>query len=134
LYRDTLFPKGLILETLATLALLFPSDEDDDMHWDYMPKQERVMNCGNLTKEQRHLKNFPYWGHRLVLLKEIEDKTLPPSQTVWKQLKNTGVNRPDQWFNSWTAIIAIGLTLFFGLIQSIEGAIQVYKAYNPDPR
>jgi hypothetical protein len=28
-------------------------------------------------------------------------------------------------------MVAIGLTLFFGLVQSIEGAVQVYKAYHP---
>ena len=49
---------------------------------------------------------------------------------VAKALKDS--KRGDHWLNSWTAIVAIGLTLFFRLVQSVEGAVQVYKAYHPE--
>jgi hypothetical protein len=42
--------------------------------------------------------------------------------------------KPVQWFNFWSAVaLVVGLTVFFffGRVQSIKGAIQVYKAYHP---
>jgi hypothetical protein len=37
-----------------------------------------------------------------------------------------------QWYNFWLAVaLIVGMTFFFGVIQSVEGAMQVYKAYRP---
>jgi hypothetical protein len=36
-----------------------------------------------------------------------------------------------QWYTFWIAVLILCLTVFFGLVQSIEGALQVYKAYHP---
>jgi hypothetical protein len=44
------------------------------------------------------------------------------------------IEKAIQWFNFWFAVaLLVGLTVFFGLVQSIEGALQVYKAYHPSP-
>jgi hypothetical protein len=66
----------------------------------------------------------------LVLLKEAVEEAMPPSKALLKALRDS--KKSDRWLNSWIAIVAIGLTLFFGLVQSVEGAIQVYKAYHPE--
>jgi uncharacterized protein YneF (UPF0154 family) len=34
-----------------------------------------------------------------------------------------------QWCTFWLAILVIALTLLFGLVQSIEGGLQLYLAY-----
>jgi hypothetical protein len=66
----------------------------------------------------------------LVLLGEAVEEATPTSKALLKALKDS--KRGDHWLNSWIAIVAIGLTLFFGLVQSVEGAVQVYKAYHPE--
>lgn len=33
-----------------------------------------------------------------------------------------------QWYTFWTAIVVLILTVFLRLVQSVEGAIQVYEA------
>ncbi|RBR25180.1 uncharacterized protein FIESC28_02088 [Fusarium coffeatum] len=62
---DSLLPKGLADETLQTLALLFPSSDEQTRHW----------------------------------------------------------------YTFWVAVLVLVLTIFFGLVQSIEGALQVYASF-----
>jgi hypothetical protein len=66
----------------------------------------------------------------LVLLGEAVEEATPTSKALLKALKDS--KRGDHWLDPRIAIVAIGLTLFFGLVQSVEGAMQVYKAYHPD--
>jgi hypothetical protein len=128
----------VLQETLWTLAQLFPSDDSTlDIMAFRMPGQPPSPDHGllrqpMLTKEQPHLKEFRIWGDRLKELKDIFDKRQTATKTFWSLLMDR--TKGDQWFHSWVAVVVIGLTLLFGLIQSIEGAIQVYKAYHPDPR
>jgi hypothetical protein len=77
----------------------------------------------------RRLENFKFWHDRLESLKDAVDEATSPSKALLKALSDR--KQGDRWLNSWVALVAIGLTLFFGLVQSIEGAIQVFKAYHP---
>jgi hypothetical protein len=36
-----------------------------------------------------------------------------------------------QWSTFWAAGVVLVLSVFFGIIQSIEGALQVDEAYHP---
>lgn len=36
-------------------------------------------------------------------------------------------------YTFWVAILVLVLTLLFRILQSIEGAFQIYKAYHPTP-
>jgi hypothetical protein len=65
------------------------------------------------------------------MLKELVDELAPASSTAIRILKDR--RKGDQWLASWVAIVVVGMTLLFGLIQSIEGGIQVYKSYHPTP-
>jgi hypothetical protein len=47
----------------------------------------------------------------------IEEAT-PPSRALLKALKDR--KKGDRRLNSWVAMVAVGVTLFFGLVQSIE--------------
>lgn len=133
-----LFPDGFIEETLDTLTLLFPDTDRGTKRW--LETEFRThplltqMDCGLLRcghfrsgHSSRRLERFRFWRDRLGMLREAVDEATPPSKALLKALRDT--KQGDRWFNSWVAIVAIGLTLFFGLVQSIEGAIQVYKAY-----
>ncbi|KAL2833321.1 hypothetical protein BDW59DRAFT_180084 [Aspergillus cavernicola] len=120
------FPDGLVDETLATLSLLFPQGDRNTEKW--YNKQEspdeldhEVQECGS---PQRRIDKYNYWHDRLVILKEAFDETRPSTLSQWWNDRREGT----QWYTLWVAIL---LTLLFGLIQSIVGALQLYKTYNP---
>jgi hypothetical protein len=80
--------------------------------------------------KQRQLSNFEFWHDRMAMLKQAFDEADPKTVRQWWSDRR----KPVQWFNFWFAVaLVVGLTVFFGLVQSIEGALQVYKAYHPSP-
>jgi hypothetical protein len=115
---------------------LFPNRDSKTKTWIESAEQtgldRRVLRCGDFTANdtKRLLEHYPFWRERLITLIEAADQAASPIQQILKPLKDR--KSGDRWFESWIAIVAIGLTLFFGLVQSIEGAIQVYKAYHPE--
>ncbi|KAJ5657644.1 uncharacterized protein N7484_001293 [Penicillium longicatenatum] len=124
--QQSIFPPGLVDETLATLALLFPQGDKETEKWYRRqdgPEEldENVLQCGKMDKP---IGDYKYWHHRLVILKSEFDNSRPSNLKQWWN------DRRDvsQWYPLW---VAISLTVLFGLVQSIEGALQVYKAYNP---
>jgi hypothetical protein len=128
-----LLPDFLENETRRTLALLFPctDTEDQGLLKDLAPAEGIAPNLDgcSLPITLRRLDKFPYWRERLILLKETFDNYQPTTlRGMWRDRRNA-----NQWWTSWIAISAVSLTVFFGLVQSIEGAIQVYKAYHLTP-
>ncbi|KAF2794174.1 hypothetical protein K505DRAFT_242738 [Melanomma pulvis-pyrius CBS 109.77] len=129
------FPDNLIQETLDTLSLLFPhSDGKTRALFDKQRSlfaeaglDRKLVECGDLKAEDRNLNHFNFWRDRIEVLKDAFEESSPTRATlkVLRDRKNGG-----NWLNSWAAIVAIALTLFFGLVQSIEGAIQVYQLYH----
>ncbi|OJJ54767.1 hypothetical protein ASPSYDRAFT_93668 [Aspergillus sydowii CBS 593.65] len=124
--QSSFFPTRFIDETLATLALLFPQGDRACKKW--YNKQDQfddldhsVLNCGSA---QRRMDTYRYWHDRLVILKEEFDESRPSTLSQWWNDRREGT----QWYTLWVAIV---LTLLFGLIQSIVGAMQLYKAYYP---
>lgn len=61
------------------------------------------------------------------MLKQAYDDATPGALPQWWYDRRDGVT----WSTFWIAVVVLVLTVFFGLVQSIEGAIQVYKAYSP---
>jgi hypothetical protein len=140
-FYSALLPDGLAEETLRTIDFLFPRyspsarllHEILDHAGERMNDVEvdRLQNhCDfNWSLDQPRIEDFPFWHDRFVVLKEYYDNASPKGlRGLWRDRR-----RKDQWFNSWIGILAIFLAVFFGLVQSIEGAIQVYKAYHPSP-
>jgi hypothetical protein len=77
--------------------------------------------------EQRYAEKFTFWRDELLTLKEKFDEPRPTSIVhFWYDRRNK-----VQWYTFWIAALVLCLTIFFGLVQSIEGASQVYKAYHP---
>lgn len=130
-YISTMFPPDFIQETLRTLALLFPEYDKEMRKW-YRTQVAKhgldatAMNSGQLIADERQVESFKYWHDRLVVLKQVYDESRPNSISQWWHDRRNGV----QWYTFWVAIIVLALTIFFGLAQSIEGALQVYKAFN----
>lgn len=142
---SSVLPNGLAEETLRTLALLFPQAEFSRARGAVRNKttwlkklyekyeksncvvDRRLTRCGNLTTSDRQVQNFKFWRDRLVILKQAYDEATPSTLSQWWHDRRNGV----QWYTFWVAVLVLTLTIFFGLVQSIEGALQVYKAYNP---
>jgi hypothetical protein len=130
--NSDLFPDGFLKETLNTLALLFPQSDKEIATWVYkLPIagdiDPQLLQCGYLKTDDRQITHFKFWQDRLVVLKQVFDETRPSTISQWWNDRRNGV----QWYTFWVAILVLVLTIFFGLIQSIEGALQVYKAYHP---
>jgi hypothetical protein len=124
--RTLIFPAGLVDETLATLALIFPPGEKETIKWykkqnEHDELDENILRCGSSV---RQIGEYNYWHDRLVIIKTEFDESRPSNIKQWWNDRRDG----SQWYPLW---VAISLTVLFGLVQSIEGALQVYKAYNP---
>lgn len=82
---------------------------------------------GHLIPDGRQVEGFSYWHDRLVVLKQVYDESRPRTISQWWHDRRNGV----QWCTFWVAILVLSLTVFFGLVQNIEGALQVYAAFHP---
>jgi hypothetical protein len=129
---SSLYEDDFIDETLRTLALLLPKSDMSTKKWFLKKKSKYFLDptarkCGNLKAEERQINNFKYWRLRLCILKTVFDESEPKSLRQWWNDRRYG----ERWYTFWIAASVILLTVLFGLVQSIEGALQVYKAYHP---
>ena len=130
-FSSTLLPAALIDETMRTLALLLPEHDSDVEIWFQqqtaklqkrrkLPLDPLARECGQLKVEERQIDNFEYWHDRLVILKQVFDEAEPNTIRQWWNDRRKRV----QWYTFWIAALVLGLTILFGLIQSVEGALQ----------
>ncbi|KAK8062632.1 hypothetical protein PG997_014729 [Apiospora hydei] len=85
----------------------------------------RLGHCGRLKTELRQIERFHFWRDRLIMLKQAYDEAQPKTLTQWWHDRRNGV----QWYTFWVAVLVLVLTIVFGLIQSVEGALQVYASF-----
>jgi uncharacterized membrane protein YkvA (DUF1232 family) len=78
-----------------------------------------------LKAEERQIDQFKYWHDRLVILKQVFDEAEPSNFTQWWRDRRRHV----QWYTFWVAVLVLMWTVVFGLIQCIEGALQVWLAF-----
>lgn len=127
---ESLLPAGVAHETLQTLALLFPSGDSTTKKWFFKLSgaadlDGHVISCGRLRTDHRQVEKFVFWRDRLVTLKQVFDETQPKTISQWWHDRRNGV----QWYTFWVAVVVLMLTIVFGFIQSVEGALQVYTAF-----
>ena len=137
--QSKIFPARFVDETLRTLALLLPPGDKKSTAWFRKEQKrcpidwlidEKAITCPVLKKRERQIENFEFWHDRLVMLKQAFDEADPKSMRQWWADRR----KPVQWLNFWIAIaLLLALTVIFGVIQSIEGGFQAYKAYYPSP-
>jgi uncharacterized integral membrane protein len=110
--------------------MLLPSDSVSIRKW-YTRLAASVsldpcaIRCGTLKSDDRHIERFRYWHDRLVTLKQVYDESQPSTLSQWWYDRRNGV----QWYTFWVAIVVLLLTLLFGAIQCVEGAMQVYLSW-----
>jgi hypothetical protein len=88
----------------------------------------QLIETGNLNAENRQIENFKYWHDRLVILKEVYDEARPNTLSQFWYDKRNG----PQWYTFWVALWVLILTILalaLGLVQCVEGALQVYAAF-----
>ncbi|KUI66045.1 hypothetical protein VM1G_01349 [Cytospora mali] len=128
--QKSLLPEGVATETLQTLALLLPSADPETRTWFLKMVattglDTRAIQCGRLSSDRRQIEKFRIWRDRLVTLKQVFDEAQPKTLSQWWYDRRNGV----QWYTFWVAILVLVLTIVFGLIQSVEGALQVYASF-----
>jgi hypothetical protein len=141
---SSIFPPGLVDETLRTLALLFPQSEftkrqghglgGSKRKWlDALASIQqpctidpRLVLCGSLQTEDRQIERFYFWRDRLIILKQAYDEATPKTLLQWWFDRRNGV----QWYTFWVAIVVLIITTFLGIVQCIESALQIYLSYN----
>ncbi|KAH8586936.1 hypothetical protein B0O99DRAFT_527766 [Bisporella sp. PMI_857] len=129
-------PAALVEETIRTLALLLPEHDRDVEKWFHahevkvekrgrLPLDPLARECGQLKAEERQIDRFQYWHDRLVILKQVFDEAEPKNMRQWWRDRRRRV----QWYTFWVAALVLALTIVFGLIQCIEGGLQVWLAF-----
>lgn len=130
-------PDDFVKETLENLQLLFPSNDSKTQKW--LKEVERpgprpifdrgLRKVGYIVPKDpaRRLSHFKYWGERLEALHQNVGLHTHSRFEFVKILRD---RKDPNWLTAWAAVIAALLTVFFGLVQSIDGVIQVYKAYH----
>lgn len=117
---------------MRTLALFFPSGDSETRKWivniasadENEGLDRRIIQCGRLSTDNRQIDRFRFWRERLVTLKQVFDEAHPNTLSRWWYDRRNGV----QFYTFWVAVLVLILTIIFGLVQSIEGAIQVYAS------
>ena len=124
--RPAIFPDRFLRETAETLALLFPFAESPQRRWDrrVRKKADLDVEAGIACNTPHNLSHYHYYQERLALLKQTYDRSQPDSVTQWLYDKRNS----DKYYTFWFAVVAIVLTLFFGLVQSVTGVLQVLKS------
>ncbi|KAI1326202.1 hypothetical protein F5Y16DRAFT_235353 [Xylariaceae sp. FL0255] len=138
--QNQIFPPGFIDETLRSLALLLPQNDKRTQDWiaseieststsssssSSTPLDPLLAECGSLGTHERRFEHFSFWHDRLVVLRQALDEAQPQTLTQWWYDRRNGV----QWYTFWVAILVFIATIFFGVMQSLEGALQVYVSY-----
>ncbi|KAK1848891.1 hypothetical protein CCHR01_08457 [Colletotrichum chrysophilum] len=139
----SVYPEGLVQETLDTLALLYPQSlfgvnccrtrslrfcvEKLDTGDHPLVIDHRLGCCGTLKSERRRLGNFRYWRKRLTILKQAYDEATPKTLTqFWHDRRNWVV-----WWTFWLAAVILALTLaslVIGVIQCVLSGLQLLKS------
>jgi hypothetical protein len=124
-----LFPDQFLDETNTTISLLFPQTtaaiESEKRNTRISEKHLVDIELALPAERPRELAKYPFWQERLGALQLAYNDSRP------KRLKEWYFDRRNrnEWATFWIAVIVFFLTVFFGVISSITGIIQVILAY-----
>ncbi|KAL2061195.1 hypothetical protein VTL71DRAFT_7468 [Oculimacula yallundae] len=70
--------------------------------------------------------DFPFLGTRLIQLQEYSRSSYPNTLAgLWRDRRDN-----QRWWTLWVAMFVLGLTIVFGLIQTIAAFLQLYYSYH----
>lgn len=142
LNRGCLRP-DLLSETLRTLNLLFPQLDQKSRFLLQQDVSSKGLDPRLLVPFQPYhgyhetprdvllpetvrdlYERFPHWGDRLYLLwKEAEDPTPITAMGKWSD------SNKSPRFMYWAGVIAVSIAIFFGIVATVLGALQVWISY-----
>lgn len=88
---------------------------------------KQCTSCTPLRLSDRQIETCVFWHDHLILLKQAFDQSQPATLSQWWYDRRNGA----QWHAFWIAVVVLFLTIFFGIVQSIEAELQVYKECYP---
>ena len=125
---SNVFEKRLVSDTEISLALFLPPQNNTDFRW-FEKRQRRfrldpnAFPAQSLTASRRQIRHMGCWRQRIGVIKETYDDHEPDG--FFQNLRDT--RKPARVWAFWAAV----LIFFFGLVQCVLSAMQVYKAYHP---
>lgn len=131
--RASLYPPRFLLETQATIDLLFPVSQHRALQRrrKLSEKNGLDLEVGPLGTDNgepdRDLDAYNYWGARLVAIEEAYQQSRPGRLKQWYYDRRD----KDSLTTFWFAFGAFVLAFVFGLISAITSILQTYKAYHP---
>lgn len=124
--RDQGYDEKFLLEASRTMGLLFPYGESTQGRWKrrIRRKADPDIEAGIACSVPRELSHYGHWQERLSVLQTALDTSKPRGlkQLYWDKRDSS------QFYTFWFAVLAIVLTLLFGLVQSVTGVLQVIKS------
>ncbi|KAK0507430.1 hypothetical protein JMJ35_009953 [Cladonia borealis] len=109
---NSMFPDGLLDETIRTLDLLFPIANLRAKK--YLEDEGQVFYGASLPRHSQFepvaLNDFHYWRDRLAVLYDVLDR---PSSSFRGMLYDR--RNPMQWLTFWLAVFFLVLILIFGV-------------------
>lgn len=123
------FPAGFLEETINTIALLLPRNNNRVRRWyqrrtDDLSLDPSAAECKPLSSSARRMRHFPYWGDRLSILKQAFDESEPRTLFQWWHDDRKRV----QWYTFWVAILALFLTVTLGTVQCAASIVQAWAS------
>ena len=123
--RDrSIVPRKVLEETLLSLDMLFP-------HWDpqtdnFLCRRGKDFHRQSPFNDPRpvSLQEFDHWRDRVKELYDIYKSPPLDWAQLWADQRN-----PLQWYTFWLAVMIFVLTVGFGIITAVTGAMQTYFAY-----
>lgn len=128
-----MYPEGLLEETRRTLAIFFPRNDPQSQKWFERAVKaadgvlDKSASAQSLGSRGREIESYEFWHHRLSAVAAFFDSAEPRGFKAWWFDRRRGV----QWINFWIAVTILLLTIFFGLVSSVTGILQVYFASRP---
>ncbi|KAI0444255.1 hypothetical protein F4803DRAFT_511949 [Xylaria telfairii] len=116
-------PGDYVNETLATIDLLIPITNPSCNIW-----LSREISLANIDHDisfrntpVANISKYKYWQERLKIMNETFERARPRNLSQWVY----DTRDMERWWGFWLVVIGIALTVFFGLVQSITGILQV---------
>lgn len=115
-----ILPNELVAETIKTLDLLFPfAEESTHKYLDDTGQSFHRTSFRDLSRATK-FEEFQYWRKRLMELHEVYNQAPNSVLQMWHDRRN-----PMQWWTFWLAAVIAVMTVFFGVLASYTGFVQV---------
>ncbi|KAH8652115.1 hypothetical protein BX600DRAFT_516190 [Xylariales sp. PMI_506] len=129
--RAPIVPQDFIEETLRTIGLLLPQDDQQTRLWAQSKEVANlryidtgVFTCGSLGSQDRRFERFPIWHDRLVVLQQAFDGVNPHklSQWGWDQCNDV------EWYAYWIQVLVAVSIILYGLVHTVDGGLKIYSS------